>query len=52
MDDFSAKPGTPNLFGLVGGNANAIAPQKRMLSSMTPTLVEKDNKLWMTLGTP
>ena len=52
MDDFSAKPGTPNLFGLIGGNANAIAPQKRMLSSMTPTLVEKDNKLWMTLGTP
>ena len=52
MDDFSAKPGTPNLFGLIGGNANAIAPQKRMLSSMTPTLVEKDNKLWMSLGTP
>ena len=52
MDDFSAKPGTPNLFGLIGGDANAIAPQKRMLSSMTPTLVEKDNKLWMTLGTP
>ena len=52
MDDFSAKPGIPNLFGLIGGDANAIAPQKRMLSSMTPTLVEKDNKLWMTLGTP
>ena len=52
MDDFSAKPGTPNLFGLIGGNANAIAPQKRMLSSMTPTLVEKENKPWMTLGTP
>ena len=52
MDDFSAKPGTPNLFGLIGGDANAIEPQKRMLSSMTPTLVEKDNKLWMTLGTP
>ena len=52
MDDFSAKPGTSNLFGLIGGDANAIAPQKRMLSSMTPTLVEKDNKLWMTLGTP
>ena len=52
MDDFSAKPGTPNLFGLIGADANAIAPQKRMLSSMTPTLVEKDKKLWMTLGTP
>lgn len=52
MDDFSAKPGTPNLFGLIGGDANAIAPQKRMLSSMTPTLVEKDGALWMTLGTP
>ena len=52
MDDFSAKPGTPNLFGLIGADANAIAPQKRMLSSMTPTLVEKDNKLWMSLGTP
>ncbi|MFT4943573.1 MAG: gamma-glutamyltranspeptidase/glutathione hydrolase [Candidatus Paceibacteria bacterium] len=52
MDDFSAKPGTPNLFGLIGGGANAIAPQKRMLSSMTPTLVEKDGALWMTLGTP
>ncbi len=52
MDDFSAKPGTPNMFGLVGGEANAIAPQKRMLSSMTPTLVEKDDKFWMTLGTP
>jgi gamma-glutamyltranspeptidase/glutathione hydrolase len=52
MDDFSAKPGEPNMFGLIGGEANAIAPQKRMLSSMTPTLVEKDGKLWMTLGTP
>lgn len=52
MDDFSAKPGTPNMFGLVGGEANAIAPQKRMLSSMTPTIVEKDGKLWMVLGTP
>lgn len=52
MDDFSAKPGQPNIYGLVGGNANAIAPQKRMLSSMTPTIVEKDNKLWMVVGTP
>ena len=52
MDDFSAKPGTANIYGLVGGEANAIAPQKRMLSSMTPTLVEKDGNLWMVLGTP
>lgn len=52
MDDFSAKPGEPNMFGLIGGEANAIAPQKRMLSSMTPTLVEKDGKFWMTVGTP
>ncbi|MFT4834146.1 MAG: gamma-glutamyltranspeptidase/glutathione hydrolase [Marinoscillum sp.] len=52
MDDFSAKPGTPNFFGLVGGKANAIAPSKRMLSSMTPTIVEKDGQLKMVLGTP
>jgi gamma-glutamyltranspeptidase/glutathione hydrolase len=52
MDDFSAKPGEPNIYGLVGGEANAIAPQKRMLSSMTPTLIEKDGKLWMVVGTP
>ena len=52
MDDFSAKPGEPNMFGLIGGSANAIAPQKRMLSSMTPTLVEKDGEFWMSLGTP
>lgn len=52
MDDFSAKPGTPNMFGLIGAEANAIAPEKRMLSSMTPTIVEKDGKLWMTVGTP
>ncbi|MGB1450562.1 MAG: gamma-glutamyltransferase, partial [Marinirhabdus sp.] len=52
MDDFSAKPGEPNMFGLIGGEANAIEPQKRMLSSMTPTLVEKDGKLWMSVGTP
>ncbi|MFK5981630.1 MAG: gamma-glutamyltransferase [Flavobacteriaceae bacterium] len=52
MDDFSAKPGEPNIYGLVGGEANSIAPQKRMLSSMTPTLVEKDGEFWMTVGTP
>jgi len=52
MDDFSAKPGEPNMFGLLGAEANAIAPQKRMLSSMTPTIVEKDGKLKMVLGTP
>ena len=52
MDDFSSKPGEPNMFGLIGGEANAIAPQKRMLSSMTPTLVEKDGEFWMTVGTP
>ena len=52
MDDFSSKPGEPNIYGLIGGEANSIAPQKRMLSSMTPTLVEKDGKLWMSVGTP
>jgi gamma-glutamyltranspeptidase/glutathione hydrolase len=52
MDDFSAKPGAPNLYGLVGGEANAIQPGKRMLSSMTPTIVEKDGKLYMVVGTP
>ncbi len=52
MDDFSAKPGEPNQFGLVGGEANAIEPEKRMLSSMTPTIVEKDGKLKMVVGTP
>jgi gamma-glutamyltranspeptidase/glutathione hydrolase len=52
MDDFSAKPNSPNAFGLLGGRANAIVPQKRMLSSMTPTIVERDNKLFMLLGTP
>ncbi|WP_394367362.1 gamma-glutamyltransferase [Pontibacter burrus] len=52
MDDFSAKPGVPNMFGLVGGEANAIAPGKRMLSSMTPTILEKDGKLFMVVGTP
>ncbi|WP_205942322.1 gamma-glutamyltransferase [Pedobacter sp. SYP-B3415] len=52
MDDFSVKPGSPNMYGLVGGKANAIAPGKRMLSSMTPTVVEKDGKLFMVVGTP
>lgn len=52
MDDFSVKPGYPNMFGLVGGEANAIQPNKRMLSSMTPTILEKDNDLFMVLGTP
>ncbi|NUY79863.1 gamma-glutamyltransferase [Flavobacterium sp. MAH-1] len=52
MDDFSAKPGVPNYFGLTGSEANSIAPGKRMLSSMTPTIVEKDGKLFMVLGTP
>lgn len=52
MDDFSIKPGVPNQFGLVGAEANAIAPGKRMLSSMTPTIVEKDGQLFMVLGSP
>lgn len=52
MDDFSAKPGVPNMFGLIGGKANAIQPGKRMLSSMTPTILEKDGKLFMVAGTP
>jgi gamma-glutamyltranspeptidase / glutathione hydrolase len=52
MDDFSIKPGVPNMFGLVGGKANAIVPGKRMLSSMTPTIIEKDGKLLMVVGTP
>lgn len=52
MDDFSAKIGVPNMFGLIGAEANSIAPGKRMLSSMTPTIVEKDGKLWMVVGTP
>ena len=52
MDDFSAKPGVANFFGLVGSQANAIAPGKRMLSSMSPTIVEKDGNLFMVLGTP
>ncbi len=52
MDDFSVKPGVPNMFGAVGQEANAIAPNKRMLSSMTPTIVVKDDKPWIVLGTP
>ncbi len=52
MDDFSAKPGVPNQYGLVGGKANAIAPEKRMLSSMIPTILEKDGQLFMVVGTP
>ncbi len=52
MDDFSVKPGMPNMYGLSGGEANSIQPGKRMLSSMTPTIVEKEGKLFMVLGTP
>ncbi len=52
MDDFSSKPGTPNMFGVLGGEANKIEPNKRMLSAMTPTILEKDGKLFMVVGTP
>lgn len=52
MDDFSVKPGVPNMFGAVGQEANAIQPGKRMLSSMTPTIVLKNNKPWLLVGTP
>jgi len=52
MDDFSARPGYPNMYGLVGGEANAIEPEKRMLSSMTPTIINKDGKVFLVLGTP
>ncbi len=52
MDDFSSKPGVPNMFGLLGAEANKIAPEKRMLSSMTPTIVEKNGNLFMVVGTP
>ena len=52
MDDFSAKPGSPNMYGAIGGEANSIAPYKRMLSSMTPTLLTKNKKPFLTIGTP
>ena len=52
MDDFSSKPGVPNLYGVIGGKANAIAPEKRMLSSMTPTIIEQGGQLSMILGSP
>ncbi len=52
MDDFSIKPGFANMFGLIGSEENSIKPEKRMLSSMTPTIIMKDNKLYMILGTP
>lgn len=52
MDDFSVKPGTPNMFGLVGAEANSIRPEKRMLSSMTPTIVTEKGKLKMVVGSP
>ena len=52
MDDFSIKTGSPNIYGLIGGKVNSVQPQKRMLSSMTPTIIEKDGKLSMILGSP
>lgn len=52
MDDFSVKPGVPNMFGAVGGEANSIQPNKRMLSSMTPTIILKNGKPYMVVGTP
>lgn len=52
MDDFSVKPGVPNMYGAIGGEANAIMPGKRMLSSMTPTLVLKDGMPYLVIGTP
>jgi gamma-glutamyltranspeptidase/glutathione hydrolase len=52
MDDFSVKPGVPNMYGLVGGEANSVGPGKRMLSSMAPVIVEKDNRLFMVAGSP
>jgi gamma-glutamyltranspeptidase/glutathione hydrolase len=52
MDDFSVKPGVPNMYGLVGGEANSIQPGKRMLSSMTPVIIEKDGKLFLVAGSP
>ncbi len=52
MDDFSAKPGAPNLYGAVGGKANAISPGKRPLSSMTPAIIVKEGRPWLVAGTP
>jgi gamma-glutamyltranspeptidase/glutathione hydrolase len=52
MDDFSAKAGVPNAYGLIGGTANAIAPEKRMLSSMSPTIVMKEGKAFLVTGSP
>lgn len=52
MDDFSVKPGVPNMYGLTGGEANAIEPGKRMLSSMSPTIVLRDGSVFLVLGTP
>ncbi len=52
MDDFSAKPGVPNAYGLVGGDANAVQAGKRPLSSMTPTIVNKDGQVWLVTGSP
>lgn len=52
MDDFSTKPGVPNVYGLVGGEANAVGPKKRPLSSMSPTIVVKDGKTWLVTGSP
>jgi gamma-glutamyltranspeptidase/glutathione hydrolase len=52
MDDFSSKSSVPNVYGLIGGEANSIAPEKRMLSSMTPSIIEKDGELFMSVGTP
>ncbi len=52
MDDFAAKPGSPNMFGVIGGEANAIEPGKRPLSSMTPTIITRDGKLFMVVGAP
>lgn len=52
MDDFSAKPGVPNIYGLIGGDSNAVEPRKRPLSSMSPTIVVKNGKVWLVTGSP
>jgi gamma-glutamyltranspeptidase/glutathione hydrolase len=52
MDDFSIKPGAPNMYGLIGGKTNSIEPEKRMLSSMTPSIIEQNGNLSMVLGSP